>query len=121
MNVSVPKFKVEYSAALDEALQALGVRTVYDPENADLSAMLDPSSLPGQQHFLDTVLHKTYIAVDEKGTEAAAVTAAMTGESAAPERPTLVRTFTADSPFWFVIRDNANGEILFTGRYETAK
>ena len=121
VNVSVPKFKVEYSAALDEALQALGVRTVYDPENADLSAMLDPSSLPGQQHFLDTVLHKTYIAVDEKGTEAAAVTAAMTGESAAPERPTLVRTFTADSPFWFVIRDNAKGEILFTGRYETAK
>ena len=122
VNVSVPKFKVEYSAALDEALQALGVRTVYDPENADLSAMLDPSSLPGQQHFLDTVLHKTYIAVDEKGTEAAAVTAAMTGEGAAmPSRPEMVRTFTADSPFWFVIRDNANGEILFTGRYETAK
>lgn len=122
VNVSVPKFKVEYSAALDEALQALGVRTVYDPENADLSAMLDPSSLPGQQHFLDTVLHKTYIAVDEKGTEAAAVTAAMTGEgSAMPSRPELVRIFTADEPFWFVIRDNAKGEILFTGRYETAK
>ena len=122
VNVSVPKFKVEYSAALDEALQALGVRTVYDPENADLSAMLDPSSLPGQQHFLDTVLHKTYIAVDEKGTEAAAVTAAMTGEgSAMPSRPELVRIFTADEPFWFVIRDNAKGEILFAGRYETAK
>ena len=122
VNVSVPKFKVEYSAALDEALQALGVRTVYDPENADLSAMLDPSSLPGQQHFLDTVLHKTYIEVDEKGTEAAAVTAAMTGEgSAMPSRPELVRIFTADEPFWFVIRDNAKGEILFTGRYETAK
>lgn len=122
VNVSVPKFKVEYSAALDEALQALGVRTVYDPENADLTAMLDPSSLPGQQHFLDTVLHKTYIAVDEKGTEAAAVTAAMTGEgSAMPSRPELVRIFTADEPFWFVIRDNAKGEILFTGRYETAK
>ena len=122
VNVSVPKFKVEYSAALDEALQALGVRTVYDPENADLTAMLDPSSLPGQQHFLDTVLHKTYIAVDEKGTEAAAVTAAMTGEgSAMPSRPELVRIFTADEPFWFVIRDNAKGEILFTGRYEAAK
>ena len=122
VNVSVPKFKVEYSAALDEALQALGVQTAYDPENADLTAMLDPSSLPGQQHFLDTVLHKTYIAVDEKGTEAAAVTAAMTGEgSAMPSRPELVRTFTADEPFWFVIRDNAKGEILFVGRYETTK
>ena len=122
VNVSVPKFKVEYSAALDEALQALGVQTAYDPENADLSAMLDPSGLPGQQHFLDTVVHKTYIAVDERGTEAAAVTAAMTGESSEmPSRPELVRTFTADEPFWFVIRDNAKGEILFAGRYETAK
>lgn len=121
VHVSVPKFKVEYSAALDEALQALGVQTAYDPENADLSAMLDPSGLPGQQHFLDTVLHKTYIAVDERGTEAAAVTAAMTGRAAPPERPELIRSFTADSPFWFVIRDNAKGEILFAGRYETAK
>ena len=122
VNASVPKFKVEYSAALDEALQALGVQTAYDPENADLSAMLDPSGLPGQQHFLDTVLHKTYIAVDEKGTEAAAVTAAMNGAGAEPpSRPALVRSFAADSPFWFVIRDNAKGEILFAGRYETAK
>lgn len=121
VNASVPKFKVEYSAALDEALQALGVQTAYDPENADLSAMLDPSSLPGQQHFLDTVVHKTYIAVDERGTEAAAVTAAMAGGAAPPERPELIRSFAADSPFWFVIRDNAKGEILFAGRYETAK
>ena len=119
--VAVTKFKVEYSAALDEALQALGVQTVYDPETADLSAMLDPSGLPGQQHFLDTVVHKTYIAVDERGTEAAAVTAAMAGGAAPPERPELIRSFTADSPFWFVIRDNAKGEILFAGRYETAK
>ena len=121
VRVSVPRFKVEYSAALDEALQALGVQTVYDPETADLTAMLDPSGLPGQQHFLDTVLHKTYIAVDEKGTEAAAVTAAMDRAGfAMPTRPALVRTFTADEPFWFVIRDNTDGEILFAGRYETA-
>lgn len=122
VDVSVPKFKVEYGAALDDALQALGVKAAYDPEKADLTAMLDPSSLPGGQHFLDTVLQKTYIAVDEKGTEAAAVTAAMDGAgSAEPTRPELVRTFTADGPFWFVIRDNANKEILFVGRYETAE
>lgn len=122
VTVSIPKFKVEYGAALDDALQALGVKAAYDPEKADLTAMIDPSSLPGGQHFLDTVLQKTYIAVDEKGTEAAAVTAAMDGAgSAEPTRPELVRTFTADGPFWFVIRDNANKEILFVGRYETAE
>ena len=121
VRVSIPRFKVEYGVPLDEALQALGVRTAYEPEKADLTAMLDPSELPARQHFLDTVVHKTYVAVDEKGTEAAAVTAAMDGAGAAlPSRPELVRTFTADEPFWFVIRDNANGEILFAGRYETA-
>lgn len=122
VTVSIPKFKVEYGAALDDALQALGVKAAYDPEKADLTAMIDPSSLPGGQHFLDTVLQKTYIAVDEKGTEAAAVTAAMDGAgSTEPTRPELMRTFTADGPFWFVIRDNANKEILFVGRYETAE
>ena len=120
VDVSVPKFQVEYSAALDEALKALGVRTAYDPASADLSAMVDPALLGGREHFLDTVVHKTWLAVDEQGTEAAAVTAAMTGDRAAAERAPLVRTFKADGPFWFVIRDNANGEILFAGRYETA-
>lgn len=122
VDISVPKFKVEYGAALDDALQALGVKTAYDRDKADLTAMLDPSSLPGGQYFLDTVLQKAYIAIDEKGTEAAAVTAAMNGAGAEPpSRPKLVRTFTADSPFWFVIRDNANQEILFVGQYETAE
>ena len=121
VDVSVPKFKVEYGAALDDALQALGVKAAYDPEKADLTAMLDPTGLPGGQHFLDTVLQKAYIAIDEKGTEAAAVTAGTTGGASEPTRPALVRSFAADSPFWFVIRDNANGEILFVGRYETVE
>ena len=41
--------------------------------------------------------------------------------AAMPERPELVREFTADSPFWFVIRDNNNGELFFVGRYENAE
>ncbi len=116
----VPKFKIEYSESLDDALKALGVKSVYDIAKADLSAMLDPSTIPEGNLFLDTVLQKTYVSIDEKGTEAAAVTAAtMSAGSAMPERPPLVREFKADSPFWFAIRDNANKEILFVGRCES--
>lgn len=87
-----------------------------------LFLLVDPSGLPGGMLYLDTVLQKTFLAVDEKGTEAAAVTAAVMETGAAePQRPALVREFTADTPFWFAIRDNASGEILFVGRYETAK
>lgn len=118
VRIAVPKFKIEFGAALDDTLKALGVKTAYDPDLADLSAMAPP---PRQGSLcLDTVLQKTYIAIDEKGTEAAAVTAAMSG-TGMPSRPPLVREFTADAPFWLAIRDNANGEILFVGRYENAK
>lgn len=122
VRVSVPRFKIEYGQALNAALQSMGVKTAYDAEKADLSAMVDPSGLPGGMLYLDTVLQKTFIAVDEKGTEAAAVTAAIANAGGALlTRPALVREFTADAPFWFAIRDNASGEILFVGRYETAK
>lgn len=122
VDVSIPKFKLKYSTALDDALQGLGVKAAYDAEAADLTAMIDPSGLPLGQHFLDTVLQKSYISIDEKGTEAAAVTAAMSGGTSAPSnRPALVREFTADTPFWFAIRDNTAGEVLFVGRYETAE
>ncbi len=118
----VPKFKLEYAKCLDDSLKSLGVKTAYDHEKADLTSMVDTSVLPYGEMFLDTVLHKTYIAIDEKGTEAAAVTAAMDGAgSAMPERPPLVRIFKADSPFWFAIRDNTSKEILFAGRFESFK
>ena len=121
VNVSLPKFKVEYGTALNDSLKALGIKTAYSVDNADFSSMVDPKTATGGTVYLDTVLQKTYLSVDEKGTEAAAVTAAMTtGSAAPPSRPEIVRDFTADSPFWFAIRDNTNGEILFVGRYETA-
>ena len=123
VRLTVPKFKVEYSSQLKDALRALGVETAFDQVKADLSGIIDPSSLPMGQYFVDNVLHRTYIAVDEKGTEAAAVTAAVDGAGSPPppERKPLVREFTADEPFYFVIRDNASGQILFAGQYETAK
>ena len=123
VRLSVPKFKVEHSAVLDSALKAMGIVTAYDSGKSDFSAIVDPSSLPGGAYFLDPVLQKSYIAVDEKGTEAAAVTAVMGAGSSEmpPEREPLIREFIADEPFYFVIRDNTEGLVLFAGQYNLAQ
>lgn len=121
VSISMPKFRVECTAELDAALKSMGVKRAYDSDRADFSGILDPSLLPGTKYFMDTVIQKTYIAVDEEGTEAAAATAAMDGSSSLPpERQPLVREFIADEPFYFVIRDNAEGLILFAGQYNLA-
>ena len=117
VRVSVPKFKIEYSQDLNSALKAMGIVTAYDPVNADVSAMVDASNLQGEKVYLGTVIQKTYVAIDEEGTEAAAVTAIVAkGTSAAVDPPKPI-VFTADSPFYFAIRDNTRGEVLFVGRY----
>ena len=67
--------------------------------------------------WIDSSIHKTYIKVDEEGTEAAAVTALGMAGSAMPPEPIEVKF---NKPFTFVIRDDANGEILFMGEYAFA-
>ena len=109
--LSVPKFKVDYSADITELL---GLNVATSKTLADFSGMMNLS--PDEDLWIDKVLHKTYISVDEKGTEAAAVTAVMMAgaTSAKPEEPIEVKF---NEPFYFVIRDDTNGEILFMGRY----
>lgn len=120
VRVSIPKFHIEYSQPLEETLQALGVRLAFEPDLAELTNLIDPSSAPGQDFYLDAAIQKTYIDIDEKGTEAAAATAMFVDcKAALIDREPLVREFTADSPFWFAVRDNASKEILFVGRCDS--
>jgi serpin B len=113
MNLSIPKFKVEYSSSLKDMLEKLGVSKMFDESAAEFGAMYD-----GNDFYVKDVLHKTYVNVDEEGTEAAAVTAvAMSGASLPPE-PIDVKY---DKPFTFVIRDDSRGEVLFMGEYAFAE
>jgi serine protease inhibitor len=87
------------------------------PGGADFGGM-SASTDPRQQLFLSKVLHKTFLEVNEKGTEAAAATAVMAPPS---ERPPVrmvpfTPTFRADRPFVFLIRHRQTGSILFLGR-----
>lgn len=100
----MPKLQLTTKASLVPELQALGMRRVFT-DFAQLGGITDPSSLR-----LSDVIHQTFLMVDEEGTEAAAVTAAIA------EIVSMPRQFHADRPFFFLIRDNRNGAILFLGR-----
>lgn len=118
LNLHVPKFKVEYNTELNNILQRLDMNNAFSRFLADFSDMMNLS--PDEDLWIDKVLHKTYISIDEKGTEAAAVTAVMMdgATSAKPKEPIEVKF---NKPFYFVIRDDTNGEILFMGRYAYAE
>lgn len=112
VSLSVPKFKVEYTAGIRDILKLLGINKAFE-RDAEFGKMF-----AGGNMYIDSVLHKTYINVDEEGTEAAAVTAMAMAGSALPPEPVSVKL---NKPFTFVIRDNVNGEILFMGEYAFAK
>ena len=100
--LSLPKFRVESTFMLAAPLRALWIIRAF--ERGDFSRI---SREPG--FFLSEVIHKTYVDVDEKGTEAAAVTMPMLAGSAPPRN--LVQ-FHVDRPFLFVIRDLPTGTPL---------
>lgn len=112
VNLSMPKFEFDYSTSLNDILKQLGIKRAFE-ENAEFSKMLDSGNI----QITDTI-HKTYIKVDEKGTEAAAVTGIGMAGSALPPEPI---EFKADKPFEFVIMDNTDGSVLFAGRAATFK
>ncbi|MGI5825639.1 MAG: serpin family protein [Bacillota bacterium] len=106
----LPKFKVQYENDMVNIFRDLGLVKTTTFGEADLSNMLQDSKNKALTH----ILHKTYIAIDEKGTEAAAVTVASEG-AGSPELPQPV-IMKADHPFTYIIRDDVSGEILFMGQ-----
>ncbi|XP_076318266.1 intracellular coagulation inhibitor 1-like [Tachypleus tridentatus] len=105
VRVSLPKFKLEYEEELSPSLQALGLSKLFSPGQSDLSGISSKNNLP-----VSKVKHKAIIEVNEEGSEAVAVTAVVIlGSSLSP-------SFIADHPFFFIIRDNRSGMILFSGR-----
>jgi serpin B len=105
--LTMPRFEYESSFGLKDALTTLGISVAFTSE-ADLSGMNGKHDL-----FIQDVVHKAFVAVDESGTEAAAATAVVVGLTAIPAEPV---TMTIDRPFIFFIRDIQTGSIIFIGR-----
>lgn len=122
VSLSFPKFKTEYQTSVLELMNELGAVYVTDPENADLGAMYSGETGPGadKNPYISCAKHKTFIEVDEKGTEAAAVTAiGGAGATSVITEPPLEVKY--DTPFMYIIRDNDTGETLFFGEYAFAE
>jgi serpin B len=117
VKVALPKYEIEPpSLKLSETLRAMGMTRAFDPNAADFSAMADPAENEGLPLFISEVVHKAFVSVDEKGTEAAAATAAVMAVKSAAIAPPDVPSFVADHPFLFFIRDLRTGTVLFMGR-----
>ncbi len=109
LDVVIPKFKFAYEKALNEVLKNMGLTLAFDPDQADFSNIIE-----NMQLYISKVKHKTFIEVNEKGTEAAAVTSVeISFTSVNPSSQ-----FIADRSFLFVIREKYTNSILFMGRVE---
>ena len=105
--VKLPKFGMEYEIKLNKILSEMGMPTAFT-EKADLSKI----SPPAGKLVVGFVKQNTYVAVDEVGTEAAAVTTIGIELTSAP----IIPEFVADRPFLFVISEKQSNTILFLGK-----
>jgi serpin B len=114
--LTMPRFTLDPPKSIDlaDALGAMGMKKAFEPRSADFTGIANPPN-PDDRLFISAVFHKTFVAVDEKGTEAAAATAVLMAPSGAP--PSMPpRKVVVDRPFLFFIRDRESGAVLFVGR-----
>ncbi len=109
MTVKLPKFKFEYEKKLNDILADMGMPEAFT-SNADFTNINAAGNL-----FISRVKHKTFIDVNEKGTEAAAVTSVGISFTSMPE------AFVADEPFLFIIREKESNALIFMGKVEEPK
>jgi serpin B len=107
--VYLPRFEFDWRVRLSKPLKALGMEDAFAQKAANFDGIADTD----EDLYLHEAFHKTFVAVDESGTEAAGATAAVIGDTAVPADPF---EFRANRPFLFAIRDRPTGSVLFLGR-----
>jgi len=106
--LELPRFKLNYGIELNDPLKALGMRQAFLPGTADFSAMA------GEPLYISAVKQKSFVDVNEEGTEAAAVSTVGVGAMAILE-PIKPFEMIVDRPFFFVIEDSLTQSVLFMG------
>lgn len=107
--VQLPKFKFSYKTFLNQNLINLGMENAFTPGVADFTGISRAAQL-----YISFVLHKSFVDVNEEGTEAAAVTVVGINATAYPGEPSYT-VFNVNKPFIFAIKENTSNSILFMG------
>ena len=107
----LPRFKVEEKYDLPVPLECMGMVNAFDPQKADFSGMSSTQGL-----VVSKVLHKSFVEVNEEGTEAAAAT----GVEVSVRSAQIAEDFCCDHPFLFFIIHSKTNSILFTGRMSSS-
>jgi len=116
VSLSLPKFKIESTHDLKDPLKRIGVQHMFDRNRADFSGMSGANDL-----YVDFIIQKAFIEVNEEGSEAAAATALGMLPRSAPRNPESTPEFICDHPFLFMIKDHLTGVILFSGKITNPK
>ena len=116
VNVQMPKFEITFKENLKQILKEMGVTLAFD-KNADFTNIRSQNDL-----LIDEIIHKTYLKVDEGGTEAAAVTAINMGfKMSILPRQEITYNMIINRPFLFIIRNKnfpKNYDIIFISKIE---
>ena len=113
VHLTVPKFEFDYTAPdCIASLKDMGIRTVFDPDKADLTGMA--RSKQGDNLYVSDIIHKTHIDLNENGTDAAAATAIIIDKNTSVFEPEI-KEVCLDRPFIFAIMDDATSTPIFMG------
>jgi serine protease inhibitor len=115
VDLELPRFRVTGQTSLKDALAGLGVRRLFDPAAADLSGITD-----GAEHiWVDDVVHKCVLTVDEEGLEGAAATAVVAVRMSAMSPPPTPVPVHVDRPFYVLVRSRSTTALYFLARITT--
>lgn len=109
-NLRLPRFSMKYEETLNEVLKLMGMEVAFESDKADFYGMVARNE--GPHLYISEVKHKSFIEVDEKGTEAAAATSV---EIAVESARMDFFEMNVNRPFFFLIHDRETNEVLFTG------
>ncbi|XP_058783177.1 serpin-ZX-like [Vicia villosa] len=112
----IPRFRISFDLETSSILKELGVVLPFSEAGGGLTKMVEDSPL-GEELYVSSIYHKSFIEVNERGTEAAAASCdAVFGCSMFRKPPPPPIDFVADHPFMFLIREDCSGTVLFIGQ-----